>query len=173
MAYILSMDIGVMNESRTDIERYNRKWREYVQYLESFRDRIPKSALEFATAPWHYNTSDHRSLHDSWVESLVISEPSQGDRHEIRSLEVQIRLLGPYHDGNTKLRYQEVLSYSLNTQGESKYAPRPNVGHGDWLCDEVRLSERSHVLHEIEFRHGSRWVIECRDIEWIWEPCAL
>jgi hypothetical protein len=172
MAYILNMDIGGIN-TREDVERQKQKWREYRDYLESVRERMPTSAHEFATASWHYDTADARSLHDSWVESLAMRELAHGDRHEIRSLEIEVRLLGPYHDGNTTLIYREVHSYSLDTPFGFAAPPR-DVGHGDWLRDEVRLSQRNHVLHEVEFSRGSRWIIECADIVWAWDPfsCA-
>jgi hypothetical protein len=168
MAYILGMDIGGIS-TREDIERQKAKWREYREYLEFVRGRMPRSAHEFATAAWHYDTADARSLHDTWVDSLVIRESADGDRHEIRSLEIEVRLLGPYHDGNTTLSYQDVHAYSLDTPFECVSPPR-GVGHGDWLYDEVRLSQRDHVIHEIEFSRGSRWVIECNDIQWTWAP---
>jgi hypothetical protein len=168
MAYILGMDFW-RNQHMGDTESQKEKWREYREYLELVRGRMPRSAHEFATAPWHYDTSDARSLHDSWADSLVIREPADGDRDEIRSLEIEIRLLGPYQDGNTTLSYQNVHAYLLDTPFGFVSPPR-DVGHGDWLCDEVRLSERDHVIHEIEFSRGSRWVIECKDIKWTWAP---
>ncbi len=170
MAYILGMDIGEIS-TREDVEGQNEKWREYREYLELVRGRMPRSAHGLATASWHYDTADARSLHDSWVNSLIIREPADGDRHEIRSLEIEVRLLGPYHDGNTTLIYRKVYAYSLDTPFGFVSPPR-DVGHGDWLCDEVRLSQRDHVIHEIEFSRGSRWVIECEDIEWTWVPLS-
>jgi hypothetical protein len=49
-------------------------------------------------------------------------------------------------------------------------SPPLNVGHGDWLTDEIRLSDRNLVLHEIEFSRGSRWLIEAEDIVYEWKP---
>jgi hypothetical protein len=168
MAYILSKDVGEV-ETPEGFEQQETNWRAYREYLVSVRERMPGSAFEFATALWHYDTADARSLHDSWVDSLIISEPALGDRHEIRSLEMQVRLLGPYHNGNTTLIYHEVQHYLLTTPSGFVSPPREG-GHGDWLCAEVRLSQGDYVLHEIEFSRGSRWVVECKDIEWIWEP---
>lgn len=37
-------------------------------------------------------------------------------------------------------------------------------GHGDWLIDEVRLSEEGLVIHEIEFSNGCSWVITYRNL---------
>ena len=58
----------------------------YYEYLESVRDRLPADAFSFATAAWHYDFSDHRSPHDSWVESITVQEPSSGNRHQHRKL---------------------------------------------------------------------------------------
>jgi hypothetical protein len=168
MAYILGADIGEIRAPE-DIERQKKKWREYLEYLEFVRARMPRSAYEFATAPWHYDTADPRSLHDSWVDSLVIQEPAKGNRHEIRSLQIEVRLVGPYHDGNTILTYGNVHAYSLETPF-GFISPPSDVGHGDWVRDEVRLSSRDHVVHEVEFSRGSRWVIEWRAIQWTWVP---
>jgi len=97
------------------------------------------------------------------VESLLIREPSSGNRHEAREIEIAIRLLGAFHDGYLELSYPGVRSYS--TLGVTQ---TPKISHGDWLGDEVRLSDNNLVLHEILFSGGSRWVIESRDIQFQW-----
>jgi hypothetical protein len=163
MAYILTADIGEI-DSTVDFDRQKQRWQEYRNYLESIRGFLPRAAYEFATAPWHYDTADSRSLHDSWVEALRIYEPASGERHENRSIGIEVRLIGPYHDGHMILKYIEVKSYLLT----GALGGREGSAHGDWLCDEVRLSERGNVLHEIEFDHGDRWLIESYDIEWTW-----
>jgi hypothetical protein len=111
----------------------------YTAYLESVRPALPESAYEFAAAPWHYNYTDHRCPHDSWLESLTISEPASGSRREIRHVEIGVRLLGAFHDGFLELSYPGVCSYSLSGRsGNSR-----NVGHGDWLTDEIRLPRKT------------------------------
>jgi len=136
----------------------------YAEYLESIRDRLPESAYAFAAAPWHYDFSDPRCPHDSWVESLTVSEPSSGERRQQRSVEIAVRLLGAYHDGHILLTYKSVRGYLLNSLHDSHGA-----GHGDWLTDEIRLSDSGLVLHEVEFSRGGRWVIECKDVAYEWE----
>jgi hypothetical protein len=130
----------------------------YTAYLESIRHALPESAYEFATARWHYNYSDHRCPHDSWLESLTISEPASGNRREIRHVEIGVRLLGAFHDGALELSYPGVCSYSISG----------NAGHGDWLTDEIHLSEKNMVHHEVLFSNGSRWLIESKDIHFRW-----
>ena len=139
---------------------------DYRVYLESVREKLPAFAYEFAAAPWHYDYRDHRCPHDAWVESLLVQEPSSGTRHEIRETEAAIKLLGAYHDGYLELIYPGVRSYSLF----GEFSRKPNIGHGDWLTDEIRLSDNNFVLHEILFSTGSRWLIESRDIEVRWTP---
>src|SRR6185436_10802262 len=101
-------------------------FRRYQEYLRSKSDVFPPSAFALATSDWYFNFEDHRCPHDAWLETLDISEPSSGKRHEIRELCFNVRLLGAYHDGYIELRYPRVFGYSFNVgHGED--------GHGDWL----------------------------------------
>jgi hypothetical protein len=79
-------------------------------------------------------------------------------------------LLSAYHDRHIELIYDGVRNYSLEASAEFKSPPACKIGHGDWLIDEIRLSEGNLVLHEIEFSIGSRWVIECENIRYLSEP---
>jgi hypothetical protein len=76
-------------------------------------------------------------------------------------------LLGSYHDGHIEITYREVKNYSLIA---TLSGPEAGEGHGDWLVDEIRLSERGYLLHEIEWSRGSDWLIECKDFEYRWLP---
>jgi hypothetical protein len=105
--------------------------------------------------------SKYRCPHDAWLEQLVISEPSTGKRREKRSIGVSIRLLGAYHDGFVEYEYDNVRQYSFQTPSEPQRVP-VGLGHGDFLIDEIRLSEGGWVEHEIEFRHGTRLLIGMR-----------
>ena len=129
----------------------------YTQYLQSIKESLPASAFQFATTQWHYDHNDHRCPHDSWVESLTIKEPAGGDRLQHRSVEISVRLLGAFHDGRILIDYADVQRYSLER-------PETLAGHGDWLVDEIRLSENGLVLHEVLFRTDCRWLIEARDM---------
>jgi hypothetical protein len=167
MAFILSSDF--LEESRNDPKLISARFAAYQDYLQSIRQKLPTATYEFAIADSHYNPEAHECPHDSWVESLNVSEPSSGERWQYRSIAINLRLLGAYHDGHINLEYREVRSYSLQTPATFKMPPL-GVGHGDWLTDEIRLSERGLVLHEIEFSRGSTWLIECEDIFYEWQP---
>ena len=164
MASSVSTLLPVLSK-RASPKEVDRALANYREYLESIRDGLPRSAYEFASATWHYNYNDHRCPHDSWVESIEILEPSSGIRHKEREIEIAIRLLGAYQDGHLELSYAGVRSYSLSNGNGS-----PKTSHGDWLVDEIRLSENNLVLHEILFSSETRWTIESRDIFIVWKP---
>ncbi len=151
-------------DPRGPYEEIKRREDAYEQYLQSVREHLPESAYTFATtAPFRRDGS----LHDAWVEAFTISEPSRGERSEIRDIEIHVRLLGAWHDGYIELHYKGVRRYSLVTP---ELPPDWMMGHGDWLIDEVRLSKRGLVENEIVFWTRSRWLIECADIEYAWQP---
>ena len=137
-------------------------WRRYRAYLESIAEHLPEATRSFALADWHYDFADHRAPHDAWVDSISIYESATGERREVRQLHIKLRLFGAYHDGHIEIEYKDVYRYSIGSDCPA---------HGDWLYDEVRLSESGHVLHEVEIG-GQLWCIECGDIEYSWLPAG-
>jgi hypothetical protein len=83
-------------------------------------------------------------------------------------LDIFVRLLGSYWDRYHELHYIDVQNYDLSF-GSSEDG-RHAVLHSDWLIDEVRLSDDGNMLHEIEFRYGAHWLIECRDFTYKEKP---
>lgn len=143
-------------------------FRRYHDYLTASQSQFPPRAFDLARSDWYFDPRDHRSPHDAWLESLVISEPAAGSRHEIRETSIRIRLLGAYHDGFIELVYANVFSYQLVSSASER-------GLGDWRYDEFRLGPAGHVIHEIEWagfgsKESSRWVIESSEIEFEWIP---
>jgi hypothetical protein len=135
--------------------------RGYPEYLEKMRGSLPHGAFAFASADWHYSFEDHRCPHDGWVESLQLIERQEGDRYEnYRRLEMHVRVLGAYSDVYLDLHYKGVYRSSIVVLPPGGYADH---GHGDWLIDEVRLSVRRKVIHEVLFVRG-KWLIECDDL---------
>jgi hypothetical protein len=152
MAYVLLAD-----NVHEPPERFKRAWSEYNAYLASIASRLPESARAFALADWHYNFSDHRCPHDSWLEDLSVWYATGGERRTSRTAQIVARFLGAYHDGFIEIAYTNATRHKLVQ------------GAGDWLYDEVRLTEDGAVLHEIEFE-GGHWLIECSDITARWIP---
>jgi hypothetical protein len=159
--FILNKDFD--NQNQRDSPLLKTRFEAYKDYLKKIGDKMPSSARDFALADWHYDFMDHKCPHDSWVEHLKIYEESSGDRRQNRVSHIEIKLLGAWHDGYLELMYKKTTRYSLTNNRGWK-------SHGDWLYDEVRLSEDGFVLHEIEFVGGIEWLIECEDIEFKWLP---
>jgi len=149
-------------------EEAEQRLKVYAEYLEKVKSALPKSAYGFVTAHWHFKFQDRHCPHDGWVEHLRIWEDTSGDRQEIRQTRIDVRLLGAFHDAHLELNYKDVRSYMLSAQPRKQQANQA-AGHGDWLIDEVRLSENNLVLHEILFRNRSRWLIEASDFLWEWK----
>jgi hypothetical protein len=138
-------------------------WRRYQDYLRENQPQFPTGAFALGTAVWWQDGNDHRSPHDAWLENITISETAIGDDIGERVTAMRVRLLGAYHDGFIELFYPRVFNYSLQSQA-SRYKTC------DWVYDEFRLSPDGHVIHEIEWLGGTRWIIEASDIEYQWLP---
>ena len=130
----------LINASEDDIVR-GKAYKAYVAYLNSIKDRLPREVYNFALADWHYDFRNPKCPHDGWVQEIKIEEIAKGERHEIRTTQIEIKLLGAYHDRLQKVTYTGVSSYTFS-------APASNQGHGDWIIDEISLSDSGLVVHE-------------------------
>ncbi|MEQ1761983.1 MAG: hypothetical protein ABL984_02440 [Pyrinomonadaceae bacterium] len=144
-------------DRNTPYEDIKGTFESYKRHMEILRDRMPAKAFEFASASWHYDDGTI-GLHDSWIESVVLREIAEGEHREIRSLEIDVELLGAYHDRVINLHYTGVREYDLSKQSETH-------GHGDWLTDEFDLTDEGLVIHEVHFANGGSWRIVCKDVE--------
>jgi hypothetical protein len=152
-------DGDVLAESQSMLAAHHR----YGAYLEENRARFPVSAFEYASAPWRNNFSDHRAPHDAWVVGIHFNDRSLPAAGEERATDLELVLLGAYHDGHLHLMYRGVRSFRLSSE-------RADTSPTEVYRDEVRLSDRGLVLHEIEFLGRDNWLIECGDIEFEWRP---
>src|SRR5215813_4370912 len=116
----------------------------YLNYLKDNQDRFPKSAFSLATSEWYFDFNISGCPHDAWLETIAISEPSSGERSEIRTVELKIELLAAWHDGIIILRYPRVFGYKLEGRDLAR-------GHLDWRYDEFRVNDQGHLIHEIEW----------------------
>lgn len=132
-------------------------WEAYLSYLESIRDELPEHVLQFASDPDYY----YRSIHDAWLDYFRIEEIASGERMEQRSTEIEVRLLGPFHERRVFIRYKDVIEYHIT-------ASKLEKGHGDLLLHEMRLGDESELIHELEFDRNRTMMIRCRDLVY-WE----
>jgi hypothetical protein len=132
----------------------------YLQYLLTVKEDLPAPLYNFASNPRHFDLSSPASLHDAWLESLVVREAATGARHELRQLEVALCLLGPCHDRRIHLAYEGVERYRFDHPGKPDEARHARVAHGDLLTHEVRLGAPGLFVHELLFAGGSTLSIE-------------
>ncbi len=128
---------------------------EYFNYIDSIRSSISKETYDFASNWELYSLDSRSSLHDSWLESLVINEVGSGDRDASRECSIILSLFGAYHDRIITLEYIGVERYSINSI-DLKNASR---GHSDLLMHEIRLSDNGLIVHEVVFTNGSSFEI--------------
>lgn len=139
----------------------------YSAYFDSIKNKLPPNARDFAGADWHYDFKNSKCPHDSWVETVAICEPADGETKDDRGLEIIVKLLGAFHDGLIEFRYKGVYAYEMTGHSDESW-PRIHRPHGDWLIDEIRLSEKGRVIHEIKFTQAM-WLIECEDLVYTWK----
>jgi hypothetical protein len=166
--YLFSTDLP-HGKSLIHDRRREQHWKLYGQHLKAISNKLRPATRAFALAEWHYDPTDPRCPHDAWLEATTLSETVTSDDAQRRQLAVKIRLLGAYHDGHIELTYDGVIGYCLDFPPVD-LCREANRGHGDWLVDEVRFSDRGKVLHEIEWANGARWYIECDDVHYAWIP---
>ena len=130
--------------------------------------KIQQHFPEFARANWYTDPRDHRCPHDAWLESVEVTELAQGERSEIRSTKIVIKLLGAYHDGQIIFRYVGVKHFSLE-------GPACDRGLGDWLNDDFSTTEAGLITHRIVWagnagKTTAQWTIECESLNYEWIP---
>jgi hypothetical protein len=141
-------------------------FRFYKEYLRANESSFPKSAYALATSDWYWDFTLSGCPHDGWLKSLVITEPSEGLRQEVRTVEMTMELLGPYHDGVIEFHYPRVYGYRMESRGLE-------TGHHDWLYDEFRVDNALCLIHEIEWagpEGTAKWLILASDVEYKWSP---
>ncbi|MTW11157.1 hypothetical protein GM658_11130 [Pseudoduganella eburnea] len=131
---------------------------DYFSFLESNRTKFPEGVFEFAYNFCHYDLSDPSSLHDAWLNHLVLRENGTGDRKQFRSLALELEFLGPFHDKLLQFDYSGVTGFSMQSKDG---APALLNGCGDVLMHEVRLSDGGLVEHELQFSSSVVLTITC------------
>jgi hypothetical protein len=102
------------------------------------------------------------------VEYLTIREDATGERRQLRTVNIDLRLLGAFHDGYIDLHYTNVADYHI--AGGGSEGDHGHDGHGDWYVDDFHVSSQGKVVHEILFSRGYIWSIECDDVVHEWLP---
>jgi hypothetical protein len=145
----------------------------YFEYLKTVRNKLPKTAWDFATDFHNYDLTSHQSLHDAWLNSFFISEVATGERSQIRSIRIDSCYLGSYHDYKIHLTYFEVSAYKcISPTRDASAASDAMIGHGDLMTHEVRLEDDGLLTHELKFSQGAVLLITCKNLEHSLEAVA-
>lgn len=159
MAYILSAQRD--QDPRGASQRY-------LAYVNAERHRFPLPVLELLDSDWYFGFADHRAPHDSSLREILVSEIPSDDPEAPPAIQIRIRLMGPYRDGDIEFIYSGVVSYDVRMVNLAR-------GHCDWRYDEFRLSDSGEVIHEIEWCGAvdtGRWLIQAQSVEHHWHPAA-
>ena len=159
------MEFITIDKSGIDFDRYRR-------YIDSVRSQLPEHVYSFASNPEHFNLESPSSLHDAWLESLIVRERASGERAQIRQLEIQLSLLGPRHDRWIQLRYSGVTQYSFHTADKSSELRFEHTAHGDLIAHEIRVRPSGALVHEVVFERGTTFLIECHNLKY-WEEMRV
>lgn len=143
-------------------------WAKYEEELAPIAAKLPANARKYALAAWHCDITDHRCIHDSFVEAISIVEAGAHQRTEKRALGIVIRLLGAQQDRHLLLKFPGVRRYVI--EHASPDSKRSEIaGHGDVLDDSIKLTPEGHILYTLRTEFG-RVEIEAKDIEFSQQP---
>jgi hypothetical protein len=132
---------------------------QYFEYLGTIRERLAPHVVAFALPAERYSLDSPHSLHDAWLESLIIEELASGARGEQRNLRIAIRLLGAYHDRYHELNYMGVRRYRIEVGAAQG-------GHSELLVHELRIGDAGLLGHELLFASGAVIDLECEDLRY-------
>lgn len=133
---------------------------EYVEYLETVRDKFPNTLFDFVSDSQRHNLEE-KSLHDSWVDEIKVNESRERDAAKRWQTEVHITivLLGPYHDRNFELKFKNVRYYEFGMRSKS---------HTDLITYEIypeNLHDEDYLVFNAEFADDSMILIKAENIE--------
>lgn len=156
--FILSRDVDGL-----DYPEYKAKYDQYLEYLQKIKPKLSLSPKNFIYEDWYRNKESHRCPNASWLEKLIISE--NGDNQ----VQIELKLLGAYHDGYITFKYSGVKYYKIQRHQQSVI----ESSHGDFRYNEYRLDEHDNIVHELDWYtldENAIFLIACQHIEYIWEP---
>jgi len=128
----------------------------YFAYLAGIRERLGEALYAFAADFDRYGPHARGSLHDAWLQRLTLA-PADA-RSRAPRMDVEIDLLGPWHDRLLCLRYEEASAYSF------AQPPREGGAAQDLLCHELRLDDAGRLEHFLMFDDGFSVLVACRSL---------
>jgi hypothetical protein len=138
-------------------------FKRYRDYLQSVKGSFPPGAYALATSDWYFDLTTKGNPHDARLISLTIDDSASLD---LVPPSITVRLKSAQEDGVIEFHYSEVFHYAFTYQGDF-------YGHQDWRYDEFRITDKNHLIHEIEWCGAiktGKWLIEASDVCYTWIP---
>ncbi len=82
----------------------------YLSYLSSIKNKLPKKLYDFVSDVNRHNFSE-QSLHDAWLKTIKLET-----NFEKRFSNIDIVLLGAYHDREFYISFKEVSEYTFSQE---------------------------------------------------------
>ena len=143
-------------------------WARYEDDLAPIAGQLPANARKYALASWHCDVTDHRCIHDSWIEAISVVETGLGERKQKRALGIVIRLLGSHQDRHLILKFPGVRRYSIE-RPLAQMKRQEETGHGDVLDDSIKLAGDGYLVYTLRAEFGTV-EIEAKDIQFSQQP---
>lgn len=128
----------------------------YFKYIEEIKHKMPLSVYNLASDRERYDISSKKSLHDSWLISLIISCTDSAQEPSKCVTSITLKLLGPFHDRIYTICYEDVNEYSL-----AKKKAKRNDRHNDLLHHEIRVTEEGSFEHVMTFDNAMSFFVSC------------
>ncbi|GAA0763856.1 hypothetical protein LRH25_32540 [Ideonella azotifigens] len=126
----------------------------YFEYLSKIKDQLGEHVFSFAADPGRYYLDTPGTLHDAWLSDLNIGSALLA---KPLATNIEIKLLGAFHDREFLLQYQNVLKFDINWVA--------TVSPVDLLTHEFRCID-SVIEHEYQFDHEMKLQISCTSMQW-------
>lgn len=130
---------------------------DYFSYLASMKHEFQEEIYVFLADETRYDLSSKGSLHDAWIKTLTFNSPFVTDEVAEDVPNVQLILLGPYHDRDFVLSYFGVVSCDMNLQLSDDDRKK------DLLIHEARMEE-GIMVHELLFDGDMTIKIRCKSM---------
>jgi len=164
--YILPFAIADLDHAGT--REYEKRFEGYVAYLRSQSSHEARGAWAFASADWHYDSSDPRSPKYATLRDLRIVEEDTGDA---TVLHVYARLLSYSGRRLFTMKYSDVRRYDLNNENSNRVSiGQGRTTHGQLLLDEFEFLLDGTVVHHIRWNNEALWAVCCSDLTVLWSP---
>lgn len=122
--------------------------------------KFTEDLVSVSRTTWYKDSSDPRSPHDAWLESLETRAIPFGDRCQNSEYTILLTLKSAY-GGIIRIYYENVCK-QVTPVPMTKESPR----RVDWLSDQVQ-TDGDKLRHSISWEN-CEWIIECARARFEW-----